>query len=101
MRGKKNDPNKFIGRPVWAEVSVSALADNYRTIRDYINPTSEKRKTARKVLSIVKGNGYGHGGAQVAKTLEKVGSDWLGVASAGEGIEIRKNGVCTPILVLG
>lgn len=101
MRGKKNDPNKFIGRPVWAEVSFSALADNYRTIRDYINPTSEKRKTARKVLSIVKGNGYGHGGAQVAKALEKVGSDWLGVASAGEGIEIRKNGVSTPILVLG
>jgi alanine racemase len=101
MRGKKNDPNKFIGRPVWAEVSVSALADNYRSIRDYINPTSEKRRTARKVLSIVKGNGYGHGGAQVAKTLEKVGSDWLGVASAGEGIEIRRNGVCTPILVLG
>jgi alanine racemase len=101
MRGQKNDPNKFIGRPVWAEVSVSALADNYRSIRDYVNPTSEKRITARKVLSIVKGNGYGHGGAQVAKTLEKVGSDWLGVASAGEGIEIRKNGVCTPILVLG
>ena len=101
MRGKKNDANKFIGRPVWAEVSVSALADNYRTIRDYINPTSEKRKTARKVLSIVKGNGYGHGGAQVAKALEQVGSDWLGVASAGEGIEIRKTGVSTPILVLG
>ena len=101
MRGKKNDPNKFIGRPVWAEVSVSALADNYRTIRDYINPTSEKRKTARKVLSIVKGNGYGHGGAQVAKALEQVGSDWLGVASAGEGIEIRNNGVSMPILVLG
>jgi alanine racemase len=101
MRGKKNDPNKFIGRPAWAEVSVSALADNYRTIRDYINPTSEKRKTARKVLSIVKGNGYGHGGAQVAKALEKVGSDWLGVASAGEGIEIRNNDVSTPILVLG
>lgn len=101
MRGKKNDPNKLIGRPVWAEVSVSALADNYRSIRDYINPTSEKRKTARKVLSIVKGNGYGHGGAQVAKALEKVGSDWLGVASAGEGIEIRNNGVSTPILVLG
>ena len=101
MRGKKNDANKFIGRPVWAEVSVSALADNYRTIHDYINPTSEKRKTARKVLSIVKGNGYGHGGAQVAKALEQVGSDWLGVASAGEGIEIRKTGVSMPILVLG
>jgi alanine racemase len=86
---------------VWAEVSVSALAENYRAIRDYINPVSEKRKTPRKVLSIVKGNGYGHGGAQVAKALEKIGSDWFGVASAGEGIEIRKNGVRTPVLVLG
>jgi alanine racemase len=101
MLSKKNDPSKFIGRPVWAEVSVSALAENYRAIRDYINPASEKRTTPRKVLSIVKGNGYGHGGAQVAKALEKIGSDWFGVASAGEGIEIRKNGVRTPVLVLG
>jgi alanine racemase len=101
MLSKKNDPSEFIGRPVWAEVSVSALAENYRAIRDYINPASEKRKTPRKVLSIVKGNGYGHGGAQVAKALEKIGSDWFGVASAGEGIEIRKNGVRTPVLVLG
>jgi alanine racemase len=101
MRSRKNDPSKFVGRPVWAEVSVSALAANYRAIRDYINPTSEKRKTPRKVLSIVKGNGYGHGGAPVGKALEKIGSDWFGVASAGEGIEIRKQGVRTPILVLG
>lgn len=101
MRSRKNDPSKFVGRPVWAEVSVSALAANYRAIRDYINPASEKRKTPRKVLSIVKGNGYGHGGAQVGKALEKIGSDWFGVASAGEGIEIRKQGVRTPILVLG
>jgi alanine racemase len=101
MRSRKNDPSKFVGRPVWAEVSVSALADNYRAIRDYINPASEKRKTPRKVLSIVKGNGYGHGGAPVAKALEKIGSDWFGVASAGEGIQIRKEGVRTPILVLG
>jgi len=101
MRSRKNDPSEFVGRPVWAEVSVSALAANYRAIRDYINPASEKRKTPRKVLSIVKGNGYGHGGAQVGKALEKIGSDWFGVASAGEGIEIRKQGVRTPILVLG
>jgi alanine racemase len=37
----------------------------------------------------------------VAKALEKAGSDWFGVASAAEGIELRKNGVRKPILVLG
>jgi alanine racemase len=101
-RGNKNQsPPDFIGRPAWAEVSLSALTGNLAAIRAYVNPPSEKRKTPRKVLSIVKGNAYGHGGPQVARILEKAGSDWFGVASAGEGIEIRKAGVRAPILVLG
>jgi len=101
-RSRKNsNPADFVGRPVWAEVSLSTLADNFRAIRDYVNPTSEKRETPRKVLSIVKGNAYGHGGPAAAMALEKAGSDWFGVASAGEGMEIRKVGVRKPILVLG
>lgn len=88
------------GRPVWAEISASALTHNLRAIRDYVNPADEQRKTPRLVLSIVKGNGYGHGGPQVAQILEKAGSDWFGVTSASEGIEVRKAGVRQPILVL-
>jgi alanine racemase len=88
------------GRPVWADVSLSALAHNLRAIRDFVNPKSEKRPTPRKVLSIVKGNGYGHGGPQVAKALEKAGSDWFGVTGATEGEQIRKAGVRKPILAL-
>jgi alanine racemase len=91
----------FVGRPVWAEVSLTALRHNLDAIRDYVNPASEKRQTPRMVLSIVKGNGYGHGGPEVAKALEKFGTDWFGVASAGEGMELRKAGVRKPILVLG
>src|SRR5271165_2366756 len=101
MTSRKKNPSDFVGRPVWAEVSLEALAQNFRAIRDYVNPASEKRETPRKVLSIVKGNGYGHGGPQVSKALEKFGSDWFGVASAGEGMELRKAGVRKPILVLG
>jgi len=89
-----------VGRPVWADVSVSALTHNLRAIRDFVNPPAEKRKTPRKVLSIVKGNGYGHGGPQVAKILEKAGSDWFGVTCTEEGIALRKAGVRKPILVL-
>ena len=88
------------GRPVWAEVSASALTHNLRAIRDFVNPADEQRKTPRLVLSIVKGNGYGHGGPQVAQILEKAGSDWFGVTSASEGIEVRKAGIRQPILVL-
>jgi alanine racemase len=88
------------GRPVWADVSLSALTDNLRAIRDFVNPRSEKRSTPRKVLSIVKGNGYGHGGPQVAKALERAGSDWFGVTGADEGEQVRKAGVRKPILAL-
>jgi alanine racemase len=91
---------KVEGRPVWAEVSTSALTHNLRAIRNYVNPPTEQRKIPRLVLSIVKGNGYGHGGPQVAKILEKAGSDWFGVTSTSEGIEVRKAGVRKPILVL-
>lgn len=91
---------KIEGRPVWAEVSASALTHNLRAIRAFVNPPEEKRKAPRKVLAIVKGNAYGHGGPQVARILEKAGSDWFGVTCTNEGIDVRKAGVRKPILVL-
>src|SRR5712671_2746754 len=100
MAGTRKSPRKEVRRPVWAEVSLGALAYNLEAIRKYVNPPHEKRKTPRKILSIVKGNGYGHGGPEVAKALEKAGSDWFGVTCTDEGIAVRQNGVRKPILVL-
>ena len=74
MPRTKKSPVDFTGRPVWAEVSLSALRQNFQAIRDYVNPPSEKRKSPRKVLSIVKGNGYGHGGPQ---SVQGSGAIWL------------------------
>jgi alanine racemase len=100
MAGTQKSPRKEVRRPVWAEVSLGALTYNLEAIRKYVNPPQEKRKTPRKILSIVKGNGYGHGGPQVAKALEKAGSDWFGVTCTDEGIAVRQAGVRKPILVL-
>src|SRR5437879_10183787 len=100
MAGTQKSPRKEVRRPVWAEVSLDALAYNLEAIRKYVNPVQEKRKSPRKILSIVKGNGYGHGGPEVAKALEKAGSDWFGVTCTDEGIAVRQNGVRKPILVL-
>jgi alanine racemase len=100
MARTPKSPANFKRRPVWAEVSLSALSYNLHAIRDFVNPKQEKRKVPRKILSIVKGNAYGHGGPQVAKALEKAGSDWFGVTCTEEGIEVRKAGVRKPILVL-
>lgn len=100
MTSSRKGKINFVGRPVWAEISLSALAFNLRSIRAYVNPPEEKRKAPRKILSIVKGNGYGHGGPQVAKALEKAGSEWFGVTCTAEGIELREAGVRRPILLL-
>jgi alanine racemase len=96
----KQKSNAVNGRPVWADVSLSALIHNLHAIRDFVSPKSEKRSTPRKVLCIVKGNGYGHGGPQVAKALEKAGADWFGVTGAAEGEQVRKAGVRKPVLAL-
>src|SRR6266705_2213587 len=99
-RSIQMSPHKEVRRPVWAEVSLSALTYNLQAIRKYVNPPEEKRKSPRKILSIVKGNGYGHGGPEVAKALEKAGSDWFGVTCTDEGVAVRQVGVRKPILVL-
>src|SRR6202162_6638911 len=98
-RAPKN-PETLNMRPAWADVSLSALTHNFESIRSYVNPRSEKRRTARQVLGIVKGNAYGHGGPEVTQALEKAGSDWFGVTCTEEGIALRKAGVRKPILIL-
>lgn len=100
MAGTQKSSRKEVRRPVWAEVSLGALAENFRAIRKFVNPPEEKRKRPRKILCIVKGNGYGHGGPQVAKALERAGSDWFGVTCTEEGIAVREAGVQKPVLVL-
>ena len=52
----------------------------------------------RKILIAVKANGYGHGAVEVSRIAERIGVDWLGVATVPEGIEIRKAGIRLPIL---
>jgi alanine racemase len=100
MAGIQKSPSKEVRRPVWAEIFLGALTENFRAIQKFVNPPEEQRKTPRKILSIVKGNGYGHGGPQVAKALEKAGSDWFGVTCTEEGIAVREAGVRKPVLVL-
>lgn len=100
MSGARAKQVKFEGRPVWAEISLSALADNLRAIRKHVNPPGEHLREPRKILAVVKGNAYGHGAAATAKALDRAGSDWFGVTCSGEGIELREAGIKKPILLM-
>ena len=92
---------KFDGRPVWAEVSLGALAHNLRLVRRYISPPSVRRGASRrKILAVVKANAYGHGAVPVSRALARAGADWFGVTCTAEGAELREASIRQPILLL-
>jgi len=75
------------------EVNLSALVHN-------LNVYTRLLRSGTKMMAMVKASGYGSGSAEVAKLLEFHQVDYLGVAYADEGIELRQAGVHLPILVL-
>lgn len=75
------------------EVNLGALVHNLNVYNQLLRPGT-------KMLAMVKAAGYGSGGAEIAKLLEFHKVDYLGVAYADEGIELRQAGVRLPILVL-
>jgi len=81
-------------RPVWAEIDLKAVAHNVREIREITSPTAQ-------LMAVVKADGYGHGAYQIAKVALANGAKRLAVAILNEGLELRKQGIEVPILVLG
>ena len=81
-------------RRTWAEIDLDALAHNYHQARQRIGP-------GVRYLGVVKADAYGHGAVQVARQLEKLGADYLGVSSLDEARELRRGGIRMPILILG
>ncbi len=80
-------------RPTWAEVSLSTLRENYRTVAEYVGPVVT-------VCAVVKAYAYGHGAVECASALEEEGATWLGVTSLDEAIPLREEGINTRILLM-
>lgn len=82
------------GRPVQAEIDLSAIASNVRTVKAVIGSRC-------KVMAVVKADGYGLGAPWVAGAALEGGASWLGVACVDEGIQLRRAGYSGRILVMG
>ena len=85
---------KWLGRPVWAEIDLDAIAGNIAGLRRRIGDGTE-------LLAVVKANGYGHGAVPVARTALEAGAQRLGVACLDEAVQLRRAGVNVPIVILG
>ncbi|MCK4753856.1 MAG: alanine racemase, partial [Calditrichia bacterium] len=79
--------------PTVAHISHTNLSHNIKLIREAVG--------SRKIMAVVKANGYGHGDLEVSRTALEAGCEYLGVAFVEEGINLRQAGISQPILVFG
>ena len=81
------------GRPLKAEIDLSAIAANVRSVRSAIGPRC-------RVMAVVKADGYGLGATHVAAAAIEGGASWLAVACVDEGVELRRAGYSGRVLVM-
>lgn len=75
------------------EVNLDALLRNYNYFRSRVPSTTG-------IIAMVKASGYGAGSYEIAKTLQDAGAAYLAVAALDEGVDLRKNGIVMPIMVM-
>ena len=92
MENKLTTPSEQ-GR-AWVEIDLDALAYNAAQLRALLPQGCE-------LMAVVKTDAYGHGAEKVAERLENEGVKSFAVATVGEGVRLRKNGLAGDILVLG
>jgi alanine racemase len=80
-------------RPTWAEVSLTALRQNFRTVQKHVG-------AGVTVCAVVKADAYGHGAVECSRALEAEGAKWLGVTSLDEAIPLREADVRANILLM-
>jgi alanine racemase len=75
------------------EINLNAIQHNLRYYKESIGQNT-------RLMGMVKAFAYGAGSIEIANILQNQGIDYLTVAYTDEGVELRKNGIYTPIMVM-
>ncbi|WP_319502033.1 bifunctional UDP-N-acetylmuramoyl-tripeptide:D-alanyl-D-alanine ligase/alanine racemase [uncultured Draconibacterium sp.] len=75
------------------EINLNALVHNLNTFRKLLQPET-------KIMVMVKAFSYGSGDVEIAQLLQHQNVDYLAVAVADEGVQLRNAGITTPIVVM-
>lgn len=81
-------------RPVWAEINLSNLDYNIKSIRNKVGADKE-------LIGVIKADAYGHGSVMCAEILRKNGVKSFAVATLQEAITLRDAGATEEIIMLG
>ncbi|WP_369411521.1 bifunctional UDP-N-acetylmuramoyl-tripeptide:D-alanyl-D-alanine ligase/alanine racemase [Longitalea luteola] len=75
------------------EIDLTAVAHNLKQYQQLLQP-------ATRIMAMVKAFSYGSGSYEIANALQFHRVDYLAVAYADEGVELRKAGINLPIMVM-
>lgn len=84
----------MIPKRVYAKINLDNIQKNIQAVKSKLGDDVA-------VMGIVKANAYGHGAVEVANAMVDAGVSYLGVAAIDEALELRQNGILSPILILG
>ena len=81
-------------RPAWAEINLSNLDYNIKSIRAKVGADKE-------LIGVIKADAYGHGSVMCADVLRKNGVKTFAVATLQEAVTLREAGAAEEIIMLG
>ena len=75
------------------EINLDALLHNLKAYQQLLQPST-------KMMAMVKAFSYGSGSYEIASKLQFNKVDYVAVAYADEGVELRKGGISIPVMVM-
>jgi alanine racemase len=75
------------------EINLNAIVHNLKAYQQLLRPET-------KIMVMVKAFAYGSGGTEIAGVLQFHKADYLGVAYADEGVELRNGGISLPVMIM-
>lgn len=100
LKGARVFEFERLSRILQQKAHETVLEINLNSLVDNLNQFKLKLVTGTKIMAMVKAFSYGSGSFEIANVLKFHNVDYLAVAYADEGIELRKAGINLPIMVM-
>ena len=100
LKGARIFEFEKIGVALQQKTHETVLELNLNSLIHNLNYFRSKVKQSTKIMAMVKAGSYGSGSFEIANALQFHNVDYLAVAYADEGVELRKAGISLPIMVM-
>lgn len=100
IKGARSFGFERISRALQQKAHETVLEINLNAVVHNLNLFKSRLRPETKMMVMVKAFSYGSGSFEIANTLQFHRADYLAVAYADEGVELRKSGITLPIMVM-